>query len=141
RGGGRRIDPSGEFYQTLRRWIAAGLPRTPSDAPKLKRVSIVPGERTLQQNETLGLRVTAHYSDGSSTDVTRLAVFSSSESAVVGVDPNGLVKAGRFAGEATIAARYEGMFANCDVSIPLPGEVSASRYDALPRANFIDDLV
>lgn len=140
-GGGRRIEPTGQFYQTLQRWIAAGLPRTPSNAPKLKRVSVAPGERTLRQNETLGLRATAHYSDGSTADVTHLAVFSSSESTVVGVDANGLVKAGRFAGEATIAARYEGMFANCDVSIPLPGEVAASRYDSLPRANFIDDHV
>src|SRR3954463_14150849 len=28
-GGGRRIDPAGPFYETLRRWIVAGFPRTP----------------------------------------------------------------------------------------------------------------
>ena len=33
------------------------------------------------------------------------------------------------------------MFANCDVTIPLPGEVPADLYDSLPRSNFIDDLV
>ena len=27
-GGGRRVDPAGPFYETLRRWIVAGLPRT-----------------------------------------------------------------------------------------------------------------
>ena len=45
-GGGRRIDPAGPFYETLRRWIAAGLPRTARDAPKLESVTVEPGERT-----------------------------------------------------------------------------------------------
>ena len=74
-------------------------------------------------------------------DVTRLASFGSSDSTLVAVDADGRVKAGRFAGEATISARYEGMFANCDVSIPLPGEVPADLYDSIPRSNFIDDHV
>lgn len=140
-GGGRRIEPDGRFYRTISNWIVAGLPRTPEKAPRLERVTIEPGERTLSTNETFKVRATAHFTDRSSQDVTHLAVFSSSESTVVGVDPNGLVKAGRFAGEATISARYEGLFANCDVRIPLPGEVSAHRYDAIPRSNFIDDHV
>ena len=83
----------------------------------------------------------ARFTDGSAQDVTRLAAFGSSESTIVAVDANGRVKAGRFAGEATISARYEGMFANCDVSIPLPGELPADLYKSLPRSNFIDDHV
>jgi Protein of unknown function (DUF1553)/Protein of unknown function (DUF1549) len=140
-GGGRRIDPSGPFYETLRRWIVAGLPRTATDAPKLERVVVEPVERRLGLDESFDLRVTARFSDGSTEDVTRLAAFGSSESTLVAVDADGRVKAGKFAGEATISARYEGMFANCDVSIPLPGDVPAALYDSLPRSNFIDDLV
>src|SRR4051812_5059298 len=140
-GGGRRIDPAGPFYETLRRWIVAGFPRTPPGAPKLERLTTEPGERRLRQNESFGLRVMARFSDGSAQDVTRLASFGSSESTIVAVDANGRVKAGRFAGEATISARYKGMFTNCDVSIPLPGELPAELYKSLPRSNFIDDLV
>ncbi|HKI20293.1 MAG TPA: DUF1549 and DUF1553 domain-containing protein [Isosphaeraceae bacterium] len=140
-GGGRRIDPAGPFYETLRRWIVAGLPRTSNDAPKLERVTVKPGERTLRQNESFGLRVIARFTDGSTQDVTHLAAFGSSESTLVAVDANGRVEAGRFAGEATVSARYEGMFANCDVSIPLPGELPADLYDSVPRSNFIDDHV
>ena len=33
------------------------------------------------------------------------------------------------------------MFAKCDVSIPLPGDVPDELYQSLPRSNFIDDLV
>jgi hypothetical protein len=59
----------------------------------------------------------------------------------VAVDASGRVTAGRFAGEATISARYEGMFANCDVSIPLAGELPSYVYDPISRSNFIDDHV
>jgi hypothetical protein len=140
-GGGRRIEPGDKFYESLRRWIVAGMPRTPDDAPKLIEVAVEPTERKLQSEETFPLRVTARYSDGTSEDVTDLAAFSSSESTIVAVDPNGLVKAGRFPGEAAIIARFGGIFANCEVTIPLPGDVPAEHYTALPRSNFIDGLV
>ena len=140
-GGGRRIDPGSPFYETLRRWIADGLPRTPADAPRLERVTVEPSERRLAPEESFEVRVTAHFTDGSSEDVTRLAGFASNEAAIVAVDEDGRVQAGKFAGEATISARYEGLFANCDVYVPLPGEVPDSVYDALPRSNFIDGLV
>lgn len=140
-GGGRRIDPSSEFYQTFRQWIAAGYPRTPADAPTLESVTVEPTEMRLRPDETFDLRVTARFSDGTTEDVTRLAVFNSTESTAVAVNEEGRVKAGKFAGEATISARYEGNFANCGVLIPLEGEVDAKAYENLPRANFIDGHV
>jgi hypothetical protein len=140
-GGGRRIDRASPFYETLRRWIALGFPRTARDAPKLQSVTVEPGERRLRQDESFGLRVTARFTDGSIEDVTHLAAFGSSESTLVAVDASGRVTAGRFAGEATISARYEGMFANCDVSIPLAGELPSYVYDPISRSNFIDDHV
>jgi Protein of unknown function (DUF1553)/Protein of unknown function (DUF1549) len=140
-GGGRRLEPGGPFYETLRRWIVSGLPHTPADAPKLDRVTVEPGERRLRQDESFGLRVAARFTDGSIADVTHLAAFASSESALVAVNSGGRVTAGRFAGEATISARYEGMFANCDVCIPLSGELPAYVYDPITRSNFIDDHV
>ncbi|QEH35040.1 hypothetical protein OJF2_35850 [Aquisphaera giovannonii] len=140
-GGGRRLEPGGPFYETIRRWIAEGSPRTPPEAPKLARIGVEPGERALKPGESFDLRVIARYSDGSAEDVTRLATFASSEATAVAVEPGGRVRAGKLAGEATISARYEGLFANCDVAIPLAGEVPAAEYEAFPRSNFIDDLV
>ena len=140
-GGGRRIEPGSPFYKTLRQWIVLGLPRTPAESPRLTKVVMEPVERRVGRGEGFNVSAAAIYSDGSRQDVTHLAAFASNDATLVGVDPNGLVKAGAFPGEATISARVGGMFANCDVTIPLPGDVPASVYAALPRSNFIDGFV
>jgi hypothetical protein len=140
-GGGPRLTPGSRSYDTVLQWIVAGMPRTPPGAAKLKRIVVLPTERTLNRSESFSLRVTAYFTDGSNEDVTELASFLSSESALVNVDADGKSTAGPIAGDATISARFGGLFANCDVNIPLPGIVPAARYDALPRSNYIDDLV
>jgi hypothetical protein len=140
-GGGRRVEPGGEFDELLLRWIAHGAPRTTKDTPTLERIRVAPAERELAPGGGQQLAVTAFYSDGSESDVTGLAAFQSSESVVVGVDASGLVKAGPIPGEAAITARYMGHFTTCDVRIPLPGNVPAEVYARLPRENFIDGLV
>ncbi len=139
-GGGRRLDPDGAFYKTVRQWIVDGLPRDPADAPKLVKVGVEPAERALKPEEAFELRVVATFSDGSTEDVTALSTFGSTESTLVAVDADGRVKAGKLTGEATISARYEGLFTNCDVFIPLAEAVPESEYAAFPRANFIDEL-
>jgi hypothetical protein len=140
-GGGLRLVPGTSSYETVLRWVRTGMPRTPPDAPRIANISIEPTERTLKQSASFRLRVTAHLTDGSAEDVTSLAAFASSESALVKVDADGGVTAGPVPGDATISARFGGLFANCDVNIPLPGAVPAARYDALLRSNFIDEHV
>src|SRR5262249_37814735 len=108
---------------------------------KLKRIGVVPTERTLNRSESFSLEVKAYFTDGSEEDVTALAAYLSSESAVVNVDALGRVTAGPIPGDATISARFGGLFANCDVNIPLSGAIPAARYNALPRSNFIDEMV
>jgi hypothetical protein len=140
-GGGRRLERGGSAYEAVLRWIASGTPRTPAGAAVLVRIGVTPAERIMDQGGTQQLVVTAQYADGWTEDVTHLAAFQSSESAVVAVEAGGLVKAGPIPGEAAITARYRGLFAGCEVTIPLPGEVPATLYAALPQANFIDGHV
>ncbi len=140
-GGGRKLPLNSPEYRTLRDWIAAGTPRTPADAPKLERITLSPAERLMKFNETQQLKVTAHYSDTTTRDVTRLAQFSSSESVYAAVSLDGLVKAGPIPGEAAIMARFAEKFAVCNILIPLPKPVDARVYEKLPRNNFIDGLV
>ena len=140
-GGGKRLEPGSPFYETVRGWIAQGMPRSQDDAPRLEGIAIEPTERRLKRDEGFSLRVTARFSDGKVEDVTGLAAFGSSESTLVAVDAEGRVKAGPLPGEATVSARFGGIFANCEVTIPLPGEVPAELYNSLPRSNFIDPLV
>jgi hypothetical protein len=140
-GGGKKITEGSPEYRTLERWIAAGTPRTPADAPKLERITVFPDSRLMTFKATQQLAVTAHYSDGTTRDVTHLAQFSSSESVYAAVDATGRVTAGPIPGEATIMARFAEKFAISNALIPLPTPVSAEQYDKLPRNNFIDGHV
>ena len=140
-GGGQRFTTDSAEYQILRDWIVAGLPRRLPDEPTLTAVTVSPTERFMKPSETLQLQVTAHYSDDSSEDVTQMAMFQSNESAIVGVDEDGLIEAGPIPGEASIMARYMNVIATCNVAIPLAGDVPADLYANLPSNNFVDDLV
>lgn len=140
-GGGERIAAATPEYEIVRRWIAAGAPRAGAEHPTLVDIHIAPDERVLRGSEQQQLMVTAQYSDGSTRDVTRFTNFESNESAVVAVDRLGLVTAGELPGEASIMARYMGRIATWNTAIPLPGAVDDSYYGALPRHNFIDELV
>ncbi len=140
-GGGRKVEPGSAFERTLLAWIADGMPRTPGDAPKVVKVVVEPAERTVRPGESLTLRVVATESDGSTRDVTHLAAFQSSEPTLVAADPDGHARAGPIPGEATVSARFGGLFANCDVLIPLPGDVPSESYAKLPRKNLVDGHV
>ncbi len=140
-GGGKRLDPAGDDYATFARWIAAGLPRKTADDPVLQKITVIPTQRKMRPSEEQQIIVTAHFSDGHTRDVTRLAQYQSNESGVVEVDEDGLVKAGPIPGEAAIMARYMGEIAIAEILIPLDGEVPQELYAGLPRNNFIDEHV
>lgn len=140
-GGGKRLPTDDPNFARLRQWIAAGTPRTPTNAAKLDRITVAPSSRSLAPNATQQLAVTAHYSDGTTEDVTRLAAFQSSESGYVGADEGGLAKAGPLPGEAAVMARFMHKFAVCHVVVPMPGTVADEVYAKLPRKNFIDGHV
>lgn len=139
-GGGLRLKAGSAEYETVRRWIAGGLPRTPATAPTLKRIEVRPAERILAPSETVQLGVLAHYSDGSIRDVARLTDFQVNEPGVVTL-AGGRITAGQSAGEATLMIRYMNNIATWNAAIPLAGSVDDQLYENLPRTNFIDGLV
>ena len=140
-GGGRRIEPASPEFVTLQRWVAEGMPRAVVGAPKLQRVTVEPSEAIIPNNGKLPLKVTAHYSNNTTRDVTHMAQFQSNEAAIANVDTNGLVSTSTITGESAVMARYMNVIAVCTVSVPLPNEVPADVYDKLPRKSFVDDLV
>src|SRR5262249_28749043 len=113
-------------YDALHRWIAAGLPRTPTDAPKLLRITVEPTERILAAGGEQHLLVAAHYNDCLACDGTHLATFSSNERPIAAVSPDGLIKAGPLPSETAVMARFMEKFAVCNISIPLAGKVPLS---------------
>ncbi|HWB14540.1 MAG TPA: DUF1549 domain-containing protein [Pirellulales bacterium] len=140
-GGGERLPKGSEEYELVRLWIEQGMPRRLPSDPELVRITLSPAEHKLAAGQSENLTVTAHYSDGSTRDVTRSSTFQSNESAVVAVDKQGQVKAGALPGEAAIMARYMGHIATWNTLIPLAEPVEESVYAALPRKNFIDEHV
>ncbi|MFO0809175.1 MAG: DUF1549 and DUF1553 domain-containing protein [Gemmataceae bacterium] len=138
-GGGKRL--TGAAYETMRSWLVAGMPRTPPSAPKLVRIVADPAECVLGAGGKQQIRVTAHYSDGSTADVTSLSTFQSNESVLAAVDADGKIAAGPLPGEAAIMARFMECFAVCRVALPVPGEAPTEAYAKLSRANSIDGPV
>ena len=139
-GGGVRLDPQSDEYQTLLRWIAAGAPRRQPDAPALKEVTVQPQELVMADDEQRQLIVTATYDDGSQRDVTALTTFQSNEDPIAAVDEHGLITAGQVTGEVAVMARYQGHFAVARATVPLGGQIGPETAN-LPRANFIDEHV
>jgi hypothetical protein len=135
-GGGRRLDPSSAEYQAIRRWIEEGA--TPPSASDIDVVSLVvePASATVAKGATPRLKVTATFSDGSSRNVTPLAVYESNDPARVEVDPDGTAHVQDVAGRATVMVRYQGVVgvASFDVPSGPPSPMPAPR-------NFIDELV
>lgn len=140
-GGGKRLEANSPDFTTLQRWVMAGMPRRLGNAPKLERITVQPNETILSANAKLPLKVTAHYSNGTTRDVTRLAQFQSNESAIAAVNDAGVISTNVVTGESAVMARYMNLISVCTVSVPLAKEVPAEVYSKLPRNNFIDDLV
>ena len=102
--GGALIGKDHPTYKTIVRWINEGCR---DSAPlTLTKLEVLPGTRqlTLAKPEQQ-LAVRAHFKDGSTRDVSDMAVFSSSEPNLAPVTPSGFVRFSK-TGEASILARY-----------------------------------
>jgi hypothetical protein len=140
-GGGVRLQPGGDDYQLILRWIRAGAPRVNEHDPKLERIAISPEPHSLQGGTKEPLQVIAHYSDGTKRNVTNTCAYQSNEPAIVAVDRSGVLQAGDLPGEATIMARYMGHIATWSTAIPRPEAINDDAYADLPRNNAIDGHV
>jgi hypothetical protein len=138
-GGGKRLDPDSHEYRLIRRWIAVGMPVGKPADPKVERISVYPGERVLPRGRAQQLVVTAHYTDGTTEDVTRWAQYQSNETEVAAVAPGGEVQTQRLAGQAAVMARYQGQVAVFRATIPA-GTLVAGKLD-FPVTNAIDAAV
>ncbi|QDS91576.1 hypothetical protein FF011L_03060 [Roseimaritima multifibrata] len=140
-GGGRKIERDSEDYQTLARWIAQAAPRRVEEEPTLERVTLEQDSFSLTPSQSESLRVTAHYSDNSTRDVTRLTTYLSNDDAVVSVDENGTIQAGSLPGETAVMARYMYHIKVANVVIPQTEPLPAAVFESLPRNSFIDEQV
>ncbi len=134
-GGGKRLES--EDYRLVLRWVAQGMPVGRADAPKIDHIEVFPRQRTLPIHGEQQLVVTAHYSDGSSEDVTRGALYEPNDKDIAAVHPQGRITVFDLTGEIAVMVRYQGMVTTFRGTVPLGAPV-----DHVPFArNFIDEHV
>ncbi len=136
-GGGHRIDPGSYEWQMITRWIEQGMPYGSPDDPTVVRIEVFPKTRAMNRSERQQLSVVAHYSDGTTQDVTRVSEFVSNDTEMVESTASGLVTAFDVPGDVAVMVRFQGHVNVFRASIPLGLPVTTLP----PAKNFIDQLV
>lgn len=138
--GGKRFDPGSAHYQKIRDWIAAGAVSDVATAPKVDLLEIFPPRAVLEGTETSQQFIAvATYSDGSTRDVTDLAVFESNNASAAAISPDGMVRPDR-RGEAFVMARFDTHTVGSQV-LTLPADVGPAPQEDWSPANYVDELV
>ncbi len=136
-GGGRKMDPTSDEYKIVRRWIASGMPFGSAADPTISNITVYPQKRVLDKQDHQQLAVYAHYSDGTTEDVTRRAQYETNEPEVARADEGGLVSSFSITGQAAIMVRYQGNVTVFSAVTPLG--VPTPQFTFEPK-NFIDTL-
>lgn len=136
-GGGARFEYNTPPYRVIRRWIEQGMPYGKETDPKVTRIEILPKTMLMQREANQQLTVLAHFSNGTIEDVTRTTQIDSNDPEMASVDPNGLVKTGKFTGSVAVMARYQGHVDVFRATIPLGIQVT----DLPKPKNFVDKHV
>ena len=138
--GGKRFEIGSELYQTVTRWIEAGVPNDDlTKLPKIVAVELYPKNAVLDgKTAAQQMTVRAKYSDGSDRDVTKLAVFLTNNETSATISDQGLVTAGD-RGEAFVMARFETYTVGSQM-IVLP---KALKFDdpGEPSVSYVDQKV
>ncbi len=136
-GGGGRIKVDSAAYRVVRRWIEQGTPFGKKDDPVVDRIEVTPRSRVLAPNSSQQLVVVAHYSDGSTKDVTRLAQFESNAKDLAHVSESGVVSTGDLPGVVAVMARFQIHVGVFRATIPLNAPLKSMPSEN----NFVDQLV
>ncbi|HYV27186.1 MAG TPA: DUF1549 and DUF1553 domain-containing protein, partial [Candidatus Eisenbacteria bacterium] len=136
-GGGKRLDPDSDDYKLVLRWISQGMPYGKTNDPSVARIEVFPKERTMPLEGEQQLVVLAHYTDGSTEDVTRSALFEPNDKEMASTDSSGRVKVFEQPGDVAVMVRYQAKVAVFRAIVPLGAPVT----NVPPPKNFIDELV
>src|SRR5580704_5510573 len=90
-GGGKRMNVGSYEYRMLSRWIEQGMPYGSESDPAVVKIECQPAGRVMERGSKQQITVIAHYSDGSTEDVTRMALFEANETEMAEASSTGLV--------------------------------------------------
>ena len=104
--GGTRFSKQSAEYSILHTWITNGCKPETENAPKLTRLDVTPQNKILvDPADRFRVTATAHFSDGSTRDVTHLAAFEFTSVGIAKITPAGEVVRENI-GEAVLLLRY-----------------------------------
>lgn len=135
--GGFLFDEESRGYKLIHQWIAEGCKF--SEATRPVKLDILPKNPVLERSGSKQqMLVIATFADGTTRDVSRDAIFESSNFEAATVSGTGQVKAVR-RGETAILVRYEGAYASNTVVVL--GTREGYAWKDSPEFNFIDTHV
>jgi hypothetical protein len=133
-GGGKRMDIDGYEYRQIARWIEQGTPYGSEKDPVVTGIKCYPEGRVMGRGSDQQITTLAIYSDGTTEDVTQMALYEPNDTEMAEVTAGALVKTLDLSGEVAVMARYQGQVSTFRATIPLGAEIGA-----LPEPkNFID---
>jgi len=137
--GGKRFAAESPYYQTILRWLEAGVPNDPPEVAAPVALEIYPPKAVLEGAETKQQFIArAKYSDGTDRDVTNLAVFLTNNDNSAPITADGLVTAAA-RGEAFVMARFATHTVGSQALV-LPKELQYNAPSETP-VNYVDELV
>lgn len=137
--GGFVFESNSRYYNILHQWISEGVRFDGNTTARVERLEMLPQSPEMSlPGVSQQMIVIAYYPDGTTRDVTKDAVYTSSVPEKATVSPDGLVTAVR-RGETAILVRYEGAYATNNVIVM--GDRSGFKWAEAPENNYIDTLV
>ena len=138
-GGGLRFEPGSDYYNTVLRWISEGAEYGDPVAGQVTKLEVIPPEFVFNKPGTeQQLKVTAHYADGSTREVSKETIYSSNTPIIAEINDTGVIKTQR-KGEAAMLVRYEGKLAVVNVTVL--DEKPGFAWKPMPENNYVDRFI
>tara|TARA_R110002095_G_scaffold199834_4_gene179844 strand:- start:904 stop:3150 length:2247 start_codon:yes stop_codon:yes gene_type:complete len=136
-GGGNKLPRDSEGYELIRRWIEQGATYATGQEPTLVSVQVQPERGLVNMGEELQLKAEAKYSDGSTRDVSHMALYESNIASMAEVSESGVVKVNDIPGKVAVMVRYQGKVSVFTAAVPLGAPV----LTVPAEKNFVDKHV
>ncbi len=138
--GGKRMDRDSWQFNVIRRWIEKGAMDDSEAHAKLEKLEISPAEIQFKSDgESISLKATAVWSDGTREDVTPLCRYQTNDSAIAKISEIGVVESSGL-GDTHVVVFYDNGITPVSVIRPISAEIAAN-YPALATPTRIDELV
>ncbi|MFK7735414.1 MAG: DUF1549 and DUF1553 domain-containing protein [Pirellulaceae bacterium] len=136
--GGKRMEPDSVYAKTLLNWLEGGAKTDNETPPTCTKVDLFPTQAVLEgEGAKQRMVAVAHYSDGTTRDITNLAAFTTNNERSAAVDDQGAITTG-VRGEAFVMARFDTHTVGSQI-LALPNGLE---YEAPSvSGNYIDELV